>query len=886
LSLSDRNEISSGIPGRHIETLPCGLTILLQEVRQYPVVLFDMWVRTGSRDEQKNEWGLSHFLEHMVFNGNEDYSKEAYGKTLFGLGGEDNACTWNDATDFYIMVPSEHFTRGLDLIRSLILSPILSDEEFEREREVILEEIRIYEDDPEETLNEKTENTLFSHLGYNHPILGTAEILNEMDASLLRDYYQRNYVPGRMLLVIVGDFVLEEKLKEVRDAFCIPDNPSAVKPKAYEQEPEKGPRIIRMSGDIETSYLSIAFAGPPLKSMETFALDVLMETLGGCRSSRLSARIFEQLALVTEIEADNSSFMDAGKLTIEAELKDSANLQPVIDETFRIISEVISDGLTDDEIERAKRRLLAERLFSSERIFGIGELYGQDVLLCDIDFADKYAERILSVTPDQVLNVARKYLRPENMVLGFNYPEADGEIEISIEQFRPDEHEAGKPEIPYGVIISDFSVPPIRSGMPGLITREFLPNGVVWLHQHNPIMPTVSIQVFIRGGLAYESRSNNGIGEMTHRALWKGTREMSAKELSLAIDGLGATLETDCDNDFFSIQSSFLSRDFETGFRLISEMTLHPSFPESEFEKIRDEVLGVITQVMDDTDEVSLLKLLEEIFGLDHPYGRPTCGRIETVRNLAPDNIREFHRLITDPANIVVSVVGDVDAVIAGKLVEKYFGDLSPSDTHLPDINPPSSPDGLKTIVEYRDKSQVRISMGRPGPSLSDPDFAKAKMMSTILGYTSYSRLFMSLREELGLVYDVYTMLQRGRSSSLLYAYAGTSPDTCSDAIEAIRSEYRRLIDEGPTAGEIRNARSWLRGNTLIWHQGNHAIAESLGANEVVGMPYDFDFRVIDEYEKVTDSDVIAAAEKYADPDNMVISLCGPVEDDTPVDVG
>jgi zinc protease len=641
-----------------------------------------------------------------------------------------------------------------------------------------------------------------------------------------------------------------------------------------------------MSSDIESSYLSIVFAGPELRSMETFALDVLMEALGGCRSARLNARIFEELALVTEIDAYNRSYMDAGKLAVEAELKDSSNIQPVIDETFRIISEVTSTGLTDKEIERAKRCLAAERLFSSERIFGIGELYGQDVLLCDIDFADKYAERILSVTPDQILNVARKYLRPENMVLGVNYPEADGELEFSVEQLKPYEPGIEKPEVPYGVIISDFTVPPIRSGKPGIITREVLPNGVVWLHQHNPITPTVSIQVFIRGGLAYESRGNNGIGEMTHRALWKGTREMSAKEFSIAIDSLGAKLETDCDRDFFSIQSSFLSRDLETGFRLISDLTLHPSFPESEFEKIRDEVLGIIAQVMDDTDEVSLLKLLAEIFELDHPYGRPTCGTVEAVGSLTNDDVREFHRLITAPGNIVVSVVGDVDADEAGKLVEKYFGEPASSDNPLPDINPPAGPSGLKTVVEYRDKSQVRISMGRPGPSLSHPDFPKAKMMSTILGATSYSRLFMNLRDEMGLAYDVYTTLQRGRSPALFLAYIGTSPDTCTDAIEAIRLEYRRLIDEGPTAEEIRNARSWLRGNTLIYHQGNHAIAESFGANEAVGMPYDFDFRLLEEYEKVTDSDVISAAEKYADPDNMVISLCGPVEDDTPVDVG
>ena len=863
-------------PGRHVERLPNGLTVLLQELRHYPVVLLDIWIRVGSRDERKDQWGLSHFLEHMIFNGSGEFSKDEFRRILFELGGENNAATWNDCTDYFIMAPSEHFETALGLHRALVTSPLLADGEFRREKEVVLEEIRLYEDDPEETLRDKSEIRLFKSLGYNHPILGSAEVINRMTPEVMRTYFREHYTPEKMLLVAVGDFDIGEILPRIREEYSTPAQPVDTAPEESPDQPLAGPQVVTLSGDIDATYLSILFKAPPLRDVQTYALDVLMEAIGGGRSARLNARLFEELALVTDISAYNRSYMDASKLAIEAELKDSANLQPAVDEILKILSRVAADGIANEEIERAKTRLLAGRVFHNENLTGVADFYGQNVMLGDLELADKYMDRILSVTGEQILDVARRYLRPDNMVLGVNRPEKSAELSVSLRQFEAPSYPALDLRSPHGEITRRFGSPAARSDRMGPVHREQLPNGLVWLHQRNPANASAAIHLYARGGLAFETWETNGLGALTHRARWKGTRSLPAAELNLAIDSLGARISTDCEHDYISVEGLFLARDFEKGFRLLADMVLEPAFPADEIEKVKQEVMGIILQNQDNTWEVSLNGLRLEIFGKDHPYGRPPYGRMDAVEGLTVDDVLGFHNTVWSPENIVICAVGDIARDEASRIVMETFGTLSPSDSAIPSLSAPSEPAGEKLVRTVRDKSQIRISLGRPGPSVFDPDYPAARVLDVILGGTSYSRLFVSLREKSGLAYDVYSDVERRRSPGLFYTYMGTAGDKCERAIDGIRREYRKLIVEGPAPEEIDRARNWLRGHFLLWRQGNRAIATSLGTSEVLGLPYDFDSRLLDECRRVTGEDVVRAARKYCDPDNVVISIVGP----------
>ncbi len=864
---------------RRIEILPNGLTVILQRVPQYPVVEFNTWVRVGPVDEKSGEGGLAHFLEHMVFNGNELYTIEEYRKTLFILGADDNAETSNDMTAYQLGLPSEHFEKGLELHHALVLLPRLSDEDFHREREIIFEEMHRQDDDPEILVYIKTLMATFPHLNYNHPILGTEKSLKGITAEAMREFYRKHYSAEKMLLAIVGDVDFDRAMPLIREKYG--KLKSSTEKHAKQEigtDTQTEPRLLMLSGDIDSTYLCINFKAPPLENMETYALDVLMDALGGNRTSRIPARIYEDSGLVTEIEASNLSMKDASILGIEAEPGDSSDTQRVIDEIFGEINKVLDSGFTEGELDRVKNGLLVDRVFRNETLDGICEFYGTPVLLIGLENTELYLDRILSVTSDQVNHVASKYLRPENMTLGVIRPSSEN-TEISLAAFDPEKKDPQKISLPFGEITTSFPVPGMRSEGLGEVIREELSNGIVWLYQRNPANPTVAVDVFIRGGLGHETWDTNGIVQMVQGALWKGTNSRPVRELNLEIDSLGAIMETDSVRDYLSIESLFLSRDFEQGFDILSDMVLNPVFPEDEIEKVRKDVIGGIVQEEDDAYEVALRVLRHEIFGPDHPYGRPYFGRVETVDKLTLDEVKKFHAEVFSAENIVISVVGDIDRERASKLVTEKFGSLKRSGKTISVQGRPTVPEGIKVLTTPKEKAQVMLMAGRVGPSVTDPDFPAAVMTEAIIGGNTYSRLYTVLRERMGLAYVVYSTLQYGMFPALFFSYVGTTPENMQTALDGIRREYGKLVREGPNDREIREALGWLRGDTLMERQGNRSLAEDLGSNEAMGVAYDFELRLLDEVKSITCEEIKESARKYCDPDNLVVSIYGPVNE-------
>jgi len=867
-------ENASRKPDRYIEIFPNGLTLILIEKRLYPVVCFDIWTRVGSRDEKREDWGMSHFLEHMVYNGSENFSMTDFKNEIFKIGGEDNAATWEDVTDFYLLVTADYFHKAVEIHSSILRSPLLDDTDFFREREVVKEEIRIYEDSPSDILDIRAEQILFRNTGYDHSILGTVQSLDAMTPDDMRRYFRQHYIPSNMLLLVIGDFDTGEVLPELRQAYGSYSGNDGPPPAAYDFRPNDEPEVLELRSDIESTWLSIAFKAPPLKSMETYALDVLMEVLGGSRSARLNARLLEELNLVTDISASNHSMMDASKLGIDIEMLDTSSVQAVIDECLSIISDVSGDGIEQEELTRAITRLTVDHVFSGESLIELSDFYGQNIMLSGLETVDNYVHRLKSVTGEQVMNAARKYFRPENMVIGVHYPEKFQGIKINYDKLRTFEP-ASEADLDYG----SFVIPDVKkltpNSSPGSVVKEVLPNGVTVIRKYVPENPIVAVQLCTRHGLAYETWQTNGIAELMHRALWKGTENYSADELNRKIDMIGADFSTDTELDYFETRARFLSRDFDQAFDLFSEMILLPSFPENEFEKVRDEVLGVIARELDSPEEVSVNRLRLELFGKDHPYGRPAYGREEVVKKIALESVREYHRMVTSPENIVITIVGDIGDGPIMRSIEKWFSKLEPSGYTIPEPPATMRITEIKEVFTKKDKSQVRISIGNIAMHPSDPDYIPAMVMDTIIGGTSYSRLFDIVRDREGLAYDIYTTLERGMWPGMFILKMGTAPENYSKAVSCIREQYRLLGEAGPTAEELESAVNSIRSQFHIWHYRNEAVAENFCVNETLGLGHDFDHRLLGRLHEITTDDIIRAAGKYCNPDNILISACG-----------
>jgi zinc protease len=369
-------------------------------------------------------------------------------------------------------------------------------------------------------------------------------------------------------------------------------------------------------------------------------------------------------------------------------------------------------------------------------------------------------------------------------------------------------------------------------------------------------------------------------------SLMKGTESRSAHELNLAIDRLGGIVEVDNARDFVSVESLFLARDLDEGFDIVSDVVLDPAFEEEEIEKVKAEVTGSIAQDEDDAFFVALNSLRLRVFGPDHHYGRPYQGREEVIASLNRDDIRRFHERVYNARETVVCVVGDVEEKRVRRMIEDRFGGLSGATDILPEPRQPSYPKGIEASATEREKSQVILIVARPGPAISDDNYAAAVLLEAIIGGNTYSRLYQSLRERMGLAYVVYSVLQQGRYPALFMSYIGTSPEHTRIALDGIREEYRKLLKEGLTAGELEGMRTWLRGERLLKRQGNRSIANNIARNETAGVHFDFELRLLDRFKSVGEDDIKKAAGRYCDPDNLFVSICGPLNEQEPLLIG
>jgi len=388
-----------------------GLTIITSEIHTFPIVALDMWVKVGSADENKENNGVSHFIEHMLFKGTKERGVGEIDKAIEGRGGRLNAGTSYDFTHYYITVPSLYWEEALEILGDLIFNPAFDKEELERERRVILEEIGRGEDNPESYLRDLFYQTAYQKHPYRLPILGSRESVRSLKRDDLLNYYQKHYHPNNMALVVVGDFKTERVLSKVRELFKdfkAEELPLIASVKEPEQTEE---RKVVLSKDLKQSYLILGFPAPSVKEKkDVYAMDLIITILGEGRNSRLEQELKEKKNLVSSISADYLTQKDPGLFYILATLEPE-KIDKVREEILSQIDNLKRREVGKKELEKAKRLLSSMVAFDTETNNGKSSYLGFYFAIDKISFALTYLDGIKKVTPSQIKEVANKYLR-------------------------------------------------------------------------------------------------------------------------------------------------------------------------------------------------------------------------------------------------------------------------------------------------------------------------------------------------------------------------------------------------------------------------------------------------------------------------------------------
>ncbi|MDX2271788.1 MAG: pitrilysin family protein [Cyanobacteriota bacterium] len=407
------------------QKLTNGLTVILQPIAITNAVTVDIWVQAGGRHESPDLLGMSHFLEHMVFKGTERLKPGDLDRAVEGRGGITNAATGQDYTHYYITVAAEDLAETFPYLAEVVTQAAIPEDEFERERQVVLEEIRRAADNPDYLAYHQLMSTVYQQHPYGRPVLGTPEVLLSFTPELMRQYHRRWYSPENMTVVMVGNLDMDAAMGLVEQYFGgLPAGGDPLLPSLPPEPPLTGIRRAHLQQPrLEQARLLMAWPTVGVKHwQETCGLEMLASILGDGRTSRLVNLLREQRGWVRGVGCSAASQQEQGLFYVSAYL-DPMQIEMVEQAILAEMGKLQQTPIPQEELERTRRILVNEFVFSTESPHQLASVYGYYHLMGGVELALDYLQQVRSLTAQQLQELAAIYLSPAAYVVTTLCPE-------------------------------------------------------------------------------------------------------------------------------------------------------------------------------------------------------------------------------------------------------------------------------------------------------------------------------------------------------------------------------------------------------------------------------------------------------------------------------
>ncbi len=831
----------------HRFTLANGLVLIVQEDHSAPVVSVQAWVQTGSIHEGAHEGaGLSHIVEHMLFKGTETRTTSGFAQTIQDAGGYVNAYTSFDRTVYWIDIPSKGVNTALDLLSDAMQHSTMPVEEYVKEQEVIRREFAMGQDDPDRVSGMNLFSAAYRQHPYRHPVIGHFDIFNGLTREDVFGYYKSRYVPNNTFFVVVGD-VDPEAIRTQLEAHYQNSPRRSLPPVYIAPEPvQLGRAETHVEFATELTRLHLCWHVPEVTHPDVPALDLLAVILGSGRSSRLYRLLREERSLVHGIEAWCYAPGHAGLFGVEAVLDPDKRLE-VQDEVLRMISQLHESGVTEAELEKAKKLSLNAQLHQLTTMRGKASDLGSNWLLTgNLDFSRHYLNAIQAITVADVSRCVRSYLNESNLTISSLNPL--GFLKSQVGQESP--NEAGE------------------------IQKFELSNGLRLLVREDPRLPLVSAVVSFKTGLLAETPEDNGITRLLAKTLLKGTQSRSAEQIAEQIEAVGGSISSDGGNNSLSVAVRVMTPDLTLGLELMGEVLREAIIPEKSVLREKEAQLAGIKAQEEEVTTVAR-NLLRSHLLPGHPYSLRSLGSPESVARISRTDLLAFRDRYLVGRNGVIAVFGNVSALEVKALVERALGSLPAGEEAL--VNPPQPEPLLQSIevTEIKNKAQAILMVGYHGADLFSPERAALELIdeaSSDLG----SRFFVRIREQLGLAYFVGSSHAMGLAKGPFVFYLGTDPLKLTAVKAELLDEIAKLGADGLTAQELARAKEKLLGQQDIRNQSNDAFAFSAALDELYGLGFAYYRQLRSEVEAITVEEVRAVARKYFVDQPAVIAMVHP----------
>ncbi|MCP5539627.1 MAG: insulinase family protein [Akkermansiaceae bacterium] len=824
-----------------VRTYPNGLELIVKEDRAAPVVSLQAWCRAGSIHEgDLLGSGMSHFLEHMLFKGTGKRGGNEIAQAVQAAGGYINAYTSFDRTVYWIDAPSEGFEACLDVLCDVVANARLPEDEFEKEAEVIRREFAMGDDNPDQVLSKLLFRTAFAESPCRHPVIGHLDLFNQLTRDELSGYYRRQYSPDNLFLVVAGDVDAETVHSLVEGHLGGLERRRRRHHEVIPAEPRQlGRREIHETFPTELSRVELAWHLPDVSHPDMPALDVLATIAGGGRSSRLYREVRERLGLAHGVSAHAYTAAHAGlfivSLDTEPDKRDAA-IEAALDGVRSLAD---AGGIVSDEMSTAVHQALSAQLGTLTTMRGQASDLGSNwILTRNLDFTRDYVEAVQRVTAEDVAGVARRYLTNDGLTIVSLNPEEAAPVKAAARS-APRSDEVRKVE---------------------------LANGLTLLLKADARVPLTTVHAVFRGGMLAATPETAGIGQLMARLLAKDTKRRSAEEIARQIEAVGGSLGGGNGRNTFNVTANTMRPDLDLAIDLVAESLLEPAFLPETVEREKGHQIAGIKAEDDRPFSVAMLRLRETIFGATHPYGLRGGGTVRTVRGFSPADLEALRARLVCGRNGVVAVFGDIDPGRAeDRLRERFESTLLPGakafDGESGNATPPLSifvEPGPRECVLTHEKEQAIVAIGFPTGGVAAPERAALDLLDEACSDMA-SRVFVRIREELGLAYSVGATQLLGLDRGMILFYAATAPDQWERVRDELLGEIDNLAQNGLDPAELERARSSWLGRDVMGRQSAQQLAAPAAVDELLGLGWDH-HRLAAEAIRTVEPEAIRAA--------------------------
>jgi predicted Zn-dependent peptidase len=789
--------------------LPNGMTVILHEDHTLPTAAVNLWYRVGSKDEPTHRTGFAHLFEHLMFMGTKRVPNGSFDQIMESGGGDNNASTSSDRTNFFSKGPARLLPTllWLDAERLEDLGRNMTKEKVDKQRDVVRNELRqSYENAPYGKADLQVQELMYP-VGhpYHIPVIGTHEDLEAATAQDVRDFFATFYVPNNCSLVVAGDFDPAKTKPLIAELFGTIARGG--EPLHRTAGPVKVDHVIRATvmDSVQLPRLSFAYHSPAGFQDGDAEMDLVASVLTSGNTSRLYKRLVYDEKLCTSVSASQSSEQLGSLFRIDVTPNDGADLDQVEKIVDEEIARFLESGPTPAELERQKASFELGKLTRLQSVEAkADELNEYEYYWGEPNSFKRDLDRYRNATPEKVRDWARTVLTKDARL-----------IMRVVREERLD-------KTPRDVRPKDGAETVFAPKGPESFT---LSNGIPVLIFPRPTLPLVTATMLFRAKAPFADalEGKAGLPALTADMLSEGAGALDALQFGDELATLGATFGADAGHETASAQLTVLRRNFEKAAGLMADAVRRPRFEAKEWERVQRLHIDGLKEEQDQPPAVASHVANRLLFGDKNPFAWATEGTEASVAGITVDDLKAAHRRIFQRESCTIVIAGDLTAKDAKATLEKLFSDWPASEPAEPkklDLAIPAHDKLRVALVDHPEAVQTVIRFMMPGPTHGDERRVPLEMFNTLFGGSFTSRLNQNLREAHGYTYGAGSGYSMGPEVGYFSASADVKADTTGASIKEFLGEIDKIRKGDVTDEETEKARATLRTEAVQSFQG------------------------------------------------------------------